>query len=311
MRLSKVAARPKREEVMKSAAPSKAEQVFAAQLPMIQNVMRKICWRNRLIQEEAEDFCSYAYLKLIEDDYGQIRRFQGRCSLKTYLMVVMQRLFLDFRIQKWGKWRPSAKARRLGAVGVQLDRLMNRDRYSPTEAIEILKTNFRVEAPRRRLREMAWQIPSRSRPIFQGVDDLTGFPSEDDADQEVTRKEMVRIVRRTQTVLQRALRALPPEDRLILKLRCQDGMTIPQIASALDLAPRPLYRRIGKSLKELRIRIEGQGVTREDLRILGHPNGLDTIDFGLSGKGAQHQNGMYRHQAGCLGAGSWESARQK
>ena len=53
-------------------------------------------------------------LKLIEDDYRRLRRFEGRSSFATYLATVVQRLFLDFVIGKTGRWRPSVQARRLG-----------------------------------------------------------------------------------------------------------------------------------------------------------------------------------------------------
>ena len=47
-------------------------------------------------------------------------------------MAVIQRLFLDARIAKWGKWRPSVSARRLGGVAVLLERLLTRDGLSLT-----------------------------------------------------------------------------------------------------------------------------------------------------------------------------------
>jgi len=45
-----------------------------------------------------------------------LAKFEGRSSLRTFLTVVIQRLFLDHRISAWGKWRPSAEARRGGST---------------------------------------------------------------------------------------------------------------------------------------------------------------------------------------------------
>jgi hypothetical protein len=53
-------------------------------------------------------------LKLIENDYRILRSFEGLASLGTYLTTVIARLFLDFQIHEWGRWRPSAAATRLG-----------------------------------------------------------------------------------------------------------------------------------------------------------------------------------------------------
>ena len=73
--------------------------------------------RNRLGTDEREDFTSYAMLKLVENDYARLRKYRGDSSFRTYLTVVMQRLFLDYRTQKWGKWRPSTTATPRGDCG--------------------------------------------------------------------------------------------------------------------------------------------------------------------------------------------------
>ena len=52
---------------------------------------------------------------------------RGRGSLNTYLRVVIERLVLDMRVTNWGKWRPSARARRLGAEAVLFEQLTVRD----------------------------------------------------------------------------------------------------------------------------------------------------------------------------------------
>ena len=60
------------------------------------------------------------------------------------------------------------------------------------------------------------------------------------------------------------------EDRLVLKMRFEEGFTVAQIASALDLEQRPLYTRIEKSLKKLRDVLERKGVSADKMgRILG------------------------------------------
>ena len=97
--------------------------------------------RHHLPGSEADDFGSHVKLKLIEDDYAILRKFEGRSNLRTYLTVVIQRLFLDYRIKAWGKWRPSAEAKRSGPVAILLERLTQRDGYGLEEAVELMKTN--------------------------------------------------------------------------------------------------------------------------------------------------------------------------
>src|SRR5690349_6000638 len=110
------------------------EAIFASQLDLIERVIRRVCVSRHLSAADADDFASHARLRLIENDYAILGQFQGRSSLATFLTVVVQRLFLDFRTSEWGKWRSSAEAVRSGSVAVLLERLVVRDGYSFDEA---------------------------------------------------------------------------------------------------------------------------------------------------------------------------------
>ena len=65
-------------------------------LATLAQVLRQIARRHRLTREDTEDFLQTAHLKLIERDYEVFRRFKGRSSLRTYLLVVCTRLLLDW-----------------------------------------------------------------------------------------------------------------------------------------------------------------------------------------------------------------------
>src|SRR4029453_14108130 len=62
-------------------------------------------------------------LRLVEDDYDVLRRFQARSSLPTYVTVVIQRLFLDYRNRLWGKWRPDHQGETPRSAPTPPDRL--------------------------------------------------------------------------------------------------------------------------------------------------------------------------------------------
>ena len=89
-----------------------AERVFLDNLALIDRIVAATCRRNRMTAEETEDFGSSLKLKLIANDYEVLRAFEGRCSLGGYLTAVVQRAFIDHRNHLWGRWRPSAEARR-------------------------------------------------------------------------------------------------------------------------------------------------------------------------------------------------------
>src|SRR5262245_39787988 len=73
------------------------ESPFLASLPVIDEVTLLVCRRHRLSGAEAEDFKAEVHLHFIERNSDVLRRFEGRCSLRTFLAVVIQRLFLDYR----------------------------------------------------------------------------------------------------------------------------------------------------------------------------------------------------------------------
>jgi RNA polymerase sigma factor for flagellar operon FliA len=83
-------------------------------------------------------------MRLVENNYAVLRKFQNRSALRTYLASVIDRLSLDFCTEKWGKWRPSAMAERLGPVAVMLEQLVTRDAHTVEEAIEIVRTKHDV-----------------------------------------------------------------------------------------------------------------------------------------------------------------------
>src|SRR4051812_9136398 len=117
------------------------DQLFLKSLPLIEKLIAFASRRSRFSREDAEDFSSWVKLKLIEDDYGVLRKFKGGCNLGTYLSVVIQRLAQDYRNHLWSKWRPSAEAIRLGPLAVRLEQLLVRDDYSFEEACQILQVN--------------------------------------------------------------------------------------------------------------------------------------------------------------------------
>src|SRR5262249_3140353 len=122
------------------------EALFLASLPVIDDITGQVCRRHRLNGAEADDFRSEVRLHFIERDYEVLRKFEGRSSLPTYVNVVIQRLLLDFRNRQWGKWRPSADAKRLGPNAILLERLVVRDGWTTAEALETMRVNHGIVA---------------------------------------------------------------------------------------------------------------------------------------------------------------------
>ncbi len=248
------------------------EEIFLANLPLIENVIKHACRRHHLSHEEAEDFDSIAKLKLIEDDYAKLRKFKGESSLGTYLTMVIQRQFLDYMNHLWGKFRPCNEAERLGPVAIRLDVLRNRDNYTFDEACEILWTNHHVEMSWQELAEIDARLPPRSPrpPRSPWWDDweveLGDVPAGDEqTDDLALSHERAAALNKVKACLRKGLAALSSQDRLIIKMRVSSDVSVVNISRALHIEQKPLYRRIEKIKKTLREALEKDGVRAEEV----------------------------------------------
>lgn len=236
--------------------------LFLAHRESIEDAIAAVCRRRRLAPDEAEEFASDARLHLIKDDYAVLRAFQGRSSFRTFAIAVLSHLFLDWRNARWGKWRPSAEARRLGPLAVRLETMTVRDRLSLDEAHETLRTNHGITAPRADLEAIAARFPHRTRRTFTQDDALEERPAETGAsDAAVLRESAEATAGRARRALSDALSSIEPRDRLILELRFSDGQRVQDIARLLDLDAKPLYRRIDRLLLDLRRSLEAGGLS--------------------------------------------------
>ncbi len=257
-----------------------SEELFLSKLQLIERIVASICRRHGFFGDEADEFDAWVKLKLIDKDYAALRKFQGKCLLKTYLTTVIANLFRDYLIQKHGKWRSSAMAKRRGPEAVRLESLLYRQGLSVSEAVESLKRNLGVEASREALEDLAARLPVRLPRRFEGEDRLNRLPENGKVEQRVRDRERADTVERLEDALQRALARLAHEDRLILKLWLE-GISIAAIAKRLGLAQRRLYTRRDKSLKELATDLKREGLGAAKIRELLGWEGLE-LQLGLS-----------------------------
>jgi RNA polymerase sigma factor for flagellar operon FliA len=250
---------------------AECERLLVEHFDWARRAMRRHCARYRMSREAADDFESWALLRLVEHDYRIIRLFRGDSSLRTYLTVVIRTLHREFRVEHWGRYRPSAAARHAGETGLELDRLMCRDRFSASEAVMSVLSRERCAASERELMRLALSLPSRHvgrrhRPLEPGHDAV----APDRADDRVRLLE----AHHRRDVVRRALACVAhdfsePEIGL-LRMRFQDGMSVADISRELGVPQKPLYRTLNRLLRTLRRRLEARGITRRDLVELLH-----------------------------------------
>lgn len=254
----------------------KDEALLLDSLPVIDDVSGQVCRRHGLFGAEADDFRSEVRLHFIENDYEVLRRFEGRSSLPTYVTVVIQRLFLDFRNLQWGRWRPSAAAKRLGPTAILLERLIARDGWTLEQATEMLRTNHGIsldESLRALCVDLAKRRPSRQLVDEEEADEIAtpGPP----ADSNVVRAEHDFLAKRVYAALDRARQSLDPEEQLVLRMRFEDAVSVADIARALHLNQKRLYRTIERLLAGIGEALETEGISRPDVSTLLSDGVLD------------------------------------
>lgn len=243
-------------------------------LSHVEPIERSLRKRECLAEQEAEDLHSYLQLKLVERGASILAGFKGRSTLETYLSVVVQRLFLDFRVERTGKWRPSAIARRLGPIAVRLEELIERRGGSVSQAIDELRSRHGVPLSVSELESLAAQLPSRpmrSNPVDGELRAAESAPAAPMADP-VSVREDERSARRIESLLESALTRLEEEDRAIVRLHFFEGLSIAAVSSLLGVRQKPLYRRVERILVELRRNLEKAGVDRREVdALIGRP----------------------------------------
>jgi RNA polymerase sigma factor (sigma-70 family) len=246
-------------------APDRArfEAILVENYALVGDVVAFIARRHHLRAGDAEEFGAIANLRLVEDDYGILRKFEGRCTLRTYLIVVLERTYLDWRTSLWGRWRPSAEARHIGALGILLEQLLVRDGYSYSEACEIMHQKHGVRQSDAEIDRVHERLPRRCPRRFVDADEIEhpAAPSSD-ADALVVQGELSHAVQAACAALDASLAELNESDRLLLELRFYENLTVPRIERATNRDHKWLYRRLQTLLADLQRRLESRGIDR-------------------------------------------------
>ena len=252
-------------------------------LAVIDQLVRFVARRHHLSAADAEEFASLVTFKLVDRDFAVLRKFEGRSSITTYLTVVIERMCLDFCIARWGKWRPSATARRLGAVAILLEQLVVRERITFDEAVGTLQTNHGVGETRAELHALFLKLPVAHRHYPHAHPPDLSCGEGHAADASIAHRDARHLLERVQTALMEAFSALTPEDQHIVRLRFEEGLAVADIARALNLEAKPLYRRLEFIIRDLRSALLRQGIEEHEIScVIGHPT------FALSGVLVQH-----------------------
>lgn len=247
------------------------QRLLIDHLDLIEQIVRTAGRRRHLSGAEQEDFAGFVHLRLIEDDYAVLKKFQGRSTLWTFLVAVIERLSLDFCVERWGRWRPSNMADRLGPVAVLLERLIHRDGHTLDEAMEIVRTDHQAGLTFSELRVLWDQLPIRPRTLEVGEEAAAFVPSPDTPEETIADEARRKNIDRLEQILTPAFKKLPARDRLLIALRFDHGLSIAEVARTVNSTVPTVHRHIDRCLRELRDTLAASGLEPRDIAgLIGH-----------------------------------------
>jgi hypothetical protein len=207
----------------------------------------------------------------------------------------------------WGKWRPSAEAKRLGDKGVTVERLLTREGFTYAETMSILTggcnpfTIAEIDA-------IYVRLPVRQpRPVLvSGVENTDNGPFIE-VENELFSSERGQAARRAAATVDTIMATMDPEDQMILRMRFWAGRKVPDIGRALGLDGKRLYKRIDKLLSQLRLALEQEGIAASDIcELLNHSDHELSFAFSVSEGKAEP-----RHSKPVEGLGRAKGQRRK
>jgi RNA polymerase sigma factor for flagellar operon FliA len=245
--------------------PVDVEEVFLTNLVHIDRAIAYVCRRSRMSPDEAEEFGSHVKCRIIETNYEIIRKFEGRSSFLTYMTTVIQRMFFQYRIQKWGKWRPSAAAKRIGDAAITLERMLSRDGFTFSDAMGVLTAGSHPLFRRAEIEAIHQRLPVRHpRPVLVAINEAVEAQKTVDADDRLAVEARNEAARATAAAVDQVIDGLDAEDQLILRMRFWGARTAPEIAAALNLDSRKVYKRLERLLAQLRTALQRAGIESQD-----------------------------------------------
>ncbi|HUP60882.1 MAG TPA: hypothetical protein VNA69_10735 [Thermoanaerobaculia bacterium] len=241
------------------------ELALALQWQMITDVVERSRRKLGADEEEGETVESKVKLKLYANNFEIIRHFRRESSFPVYLRTIVQRTFHDLRVERFGKWHNSAAAERLGPLAKDLERMIYREGYTPSEAVSVLLASH-PEISRATLEKMLEALPIKQhRPSIVPMKDIEDLISTDvDSDILMITGERFRLSERAAAVVRRLIDELGDTDRNLLQFLFERNLKISTISRMLMTDQKALYRRRDELLARLRAELERVNIRRKD-----------------------------------------------
>ena len=203
--------------------------------------------------------------QLAANDFRRLRRFKlaGAASFSTWLCAVARNLCLDWHRKEHGRYRVFGSVAQRGAADQILFQLVFRQGLSAEEAREELsrrrmglsfaEVDERISELRRCVSSRQLWLLSSGHAVVDSVDSAEeGTRALEPADT-APDPEALTVLRETHAQVSAALGSLSDSDRLLIRLRYQEGLTLQQVARLVGLKDaQTADRRLRDIIEHLR-----------------------------------------------------------
>jgi DNA-directed RNA polymerase specialized sigma24 family protein len=209
---------------------------------------------------------------LRKDDLRRLRVYveqpQHSARFSTWLVTVVRHLTVDWFRQRDGRQRLSTVAEGLPPLQRRIFEHVFLHHKSHVEAYELIHAS---EAPALSFSEFLTELRATYRVVTNGrrgavLRELGVPPPDDEAALQAPTGPSAADTCEQSQILERALGALGPDDRLIVELYVLEKVPAEAVARIVGLPnPKAVYNRVYRTLAVLREQLQRAGVRREDV----------------------------------------------
>jgi RNA polymerase sigma factor (sigma-70 family) len=251
------------------------EKLSEEDILFIQDMCRRSFSGDR---ELAQECFLYVLEKIKENDSRRIKAYRGESSFRTFLYSITTKLIIDFRRSVFGYRVLPKYYWDFDEINRYIFKLFFYHNADSRWIENAIQAEYRItaEEAQRRVREVEERI-IRSRiklgsreqqavSLGREIDSLYTVDKESNPEVSIISAELRVKRERIVTALKEEVQKLKAEDALILQLYFEHGLTARQIASAIPgLKEKSIYKRVKRTLKELRKNLKKRGITEEDI----------------------------------------------
>lgn len=194
------------------------------------------------IENEADRLFNTVLDKLSENEFGILRRFEGRSKITTYLTTIIARTAIDMIRARAGRERTSEKSSEIDGRDGKID-VLRKGKIPVTEGTPVKEGLYSGERGE-------YIVPDNA-----NVPEIKALKNDS--------KDKISIV------LSEMLSVLSGEERLLLRMKFPEEnnrkpLKTDEIAHILGISQKGVYNRIERLLKKCRIILADAGVSLED-----------------------------------------------